>query len=235
MRSVFSFSAMAVALAMSSSAYAVSFDLGVTGTITPAACVPSVGSSTIALGTIPTETLSADSETVLPLKNTSFSITCDAPVKVALKATDNRSGTVITPSKNLSLFNDSILLYPGQAYAAFGLGTDGDDNKIGLWVPALNVSSISTDTDSSVDVLYTSNDGISWGKISLDYAQISNATGGAANSMKSFAKTGELTPMAFTTLSGTIAVQPVIAPTSALDLSEAINLNGSATIELVYL
>ena len=234
MRSVFSFSALAVALAMSSSAYAVSFDLGVTGTITPAACVPSVGSSTIALGTVPTEMLSADTETLLPLKTTTFSITCDAPVKVALKASDNRSGTVKTPSKNLTLFNDQIL-YPGQDYTTFGLGTDAAGNKIGLWVPALQVSSITTDTESSVGVLYTSDGGSTWGKNDLSYQRLSNATAGAAGSLKTFAKTGETTPMAFTTVSGTIAVQTVIAPTSALDLSEAITLNGSATIELVYL
>ncbi len=234
MRSVTLFPALATVLVISTTANSASFDLGLTGTITPAACVPSVGSPTIALGTVPAEMLSAETETLLPLKNITFSIVCDAPVKVGLKASDNRGGTQFTPARDFTVY-DSQTFNPASNYTAFGLGTDAKGNKIGLWIAALDASSLSTDTESSVDVLYSNNAGGTWWKNARVYQQLYNATGVAADSIKGFAKAGEVTPMAFTTLSGSIAVQMVIAPASTLDLSQPVSLNGSATIELVYL
>ena len=42
-------------------------------------------------------------------------------------------------------------------------------------------------------------------------------------------------PVAIQNLSAAVTVEAVIAPTESLDLSNAVNLDGSGTIEIVYL
>ena len=230
MRSRTLFSALATALVISTTANSASFDLGITGTITPASCVPTLGNSNIAYGNIPTEMLSADKETFLPMKSTTYTIICDAAVKVALKIKDNRHGTQSSPTENFQIFEETVGLGP----SSFGLGTDASGNKIGLWVPALNVASITTDTESGVDVLYSGAATPNWVKIPKTSVRVYNGTY-RNDVMNTFAKKGELTPLALTTVNGILEIQPVIAPASTLDLTEPVALNGSATIELVYL
>lgn len=86
--------ALAVLAFTSSAVMAESIDVKVIGTITPTACHPTLtGGGTIDYGTIPPKALKKDALTQLSLKSVDFSITCDAPAKVAIKAINHRKET----------------------------------------------------------------------------------------------------------------------------------------------
>jgi len=69
-------------------------DLTVRGIITPNACTPSLSSGgVIDHGKMSAKDLNATQITPLPKVNLQMTVTCDAPVVFALKATDNRAGS----------------------------------------------------------------------------------------------------------------------------------------------
>ena len=73
----------------------------------------------------------------------------------------------------------------------------------------------------------TSVDGIVWND--AGYGQATKRL------VNSFAPVGEMTPAAYTTYSGRFTLKPQIAPTSTLDLNNALTIDASATMEVTYL
>jgi type 1 fimbria pilin len=203
-----------------------SFDISVIGNITPAACKATIaGGHVFDYGDILAGSLSKDDFTVLPQKSTGFSIVCDAPAKVAIKTSDNRSGTNKNPPVGTVLAGQSIST---SNYPIMGLGLDPSGNKIGAYMASISHESVSTDMDSSLDSLVSS-DGKSWSKaLSVRFVNL-------PSTLYTWAKSGETTPVAFTTLNGQIDVQAAISPASTLNLSQPVKLDGSATVQLYYL
>ena len=205
-----------------------SFNINVTGVISPAACQANItGGETIDYGTIPANTLSADEEVVLEKKSTGFTITCDAPAKLGFRVIDNRAGSSYTPTKGFSVLGTMV---SPVANPLSGLGSDISGNKIGGWFNEL--TSITTDTSTAVSTIMSRDSGANWNnspKLNL-VPSISES-----DLLYSVAKSGELTPVAFSTLNASLSVQAVIAPASTLDLSQPVTLDGSVTVEMVYL
>ncbi|APC15809.1 hypothetical protein BLL42_08710 [Pseudomonas frederiksbergensis] len=94
-----------------------STDLTVTGTITPAACMPSFSNGgVIDLGKIQAKDLKLTTHTTLATTRMELTVVCDAPVSFALNALDNQPGTS---------FNDR----------GFGLGMTDANERLGAFTP----------------------------------------------------------------------------------------------------
>lgn len=222
-------SACAIAvLAASTNVMADSVDLVVKGTIAPIACQANIlGSGVFDYGVISPSSLKADTINNLPAKTSNITITCDAPTKIALKAANNRGGTI--PGRELNLTYDEptpgAKLFGSTTYPTLGLGM-ANGKKLGGW----GVKFLNMKADNVVsDVIGTSDAGSTWVK---DAAMRPTSTGRLLTSM---AKTGELTPMTAKVFSYDIQVEAYINKTAELDVSKPAALDGSATIELVYL
>jgi len=197
-----------------------SVDLRVTGTITPSACDVSLTGGDFNLGVISSKELAATTTTTLPASaGKTLNITCSGATQVALKAIDNRASSV--PSGIIS--------------DAFGLGMDGANNPIGRYeIQMLGATVMANGAAGKYKA--SDDDGASWfgfGASTLRmsafdlypriYALDLASAGGGAQ------------PAPITSASVGLQVVATIQPESALDTSSEISLDGSATIELVYL
>ncbi|MCU1760552.1 DUF1120 domain-containing protein [Pseudomonas sp. 14P_8.1_Bac3] len=103
----------ALLLTSASSAFAASStDLTVTGTITPAACTPTLSSNAIDLGKISSKDLKQTSATIIDRRTLTLSVNCDATTSFALVGVDGRPGSSIESIK-------------------YGLGFINTDQKLG--------------------------------------------------------------------------------------------------------
>jgi hypothetical protein len=196
-------------------------DLKVIGKIVPAACTPTfTGGGTVDYGSIDKTTLSATEMTQLATKVVPYNINCSSAMKVGLKLTDARRSSIYVKSGEAITVNATI----------FGLGVDGTAQaKIGRY----SVQNTGTKTADGVpvDSISSSDSGATWGGMpSGSYFKGANPA-----SIYSYATTGTLVPLAARVFAGEFEVKTFIAPTSALDLSHEINLDGLSTLEVSYL
>lgn len=187
-------------------------ELKVKGSIRPSACTPSfTGDGTVDYGTIAAKSLNAASGTQLAAKTIAFAVTCAAPTRMVLVTTDNRASSVVTG-----------LISTG---GAFGLGAYQGKN-IGVYNVFVTPGTFTAD-GSAVDVIYSLDRSLSrWEKAD---------TGNIGLVGISFASTNTTTPGAYQAISGIFTVQATINKGSLLPLTENIPLDGSATVELMYL
>lgn len=224
--------ALAVLATTSLPALAESVDVRVTGTITPTACTPTLsGGGTIDYGAINPASLSATDYTVLPEKQIDLSITCDAPARIAVKAMSKRPGTLAGgPEGPMGTGGvpAGVNIFGASNIGVAGLGLDGTD-KIGGYGLRLAAGTALAD-GTAVDNLVRSNSSLPWGP---------STTGSVFDRNYpreiSWATTGQLDPVAFTTLNTKVVVQAYLNKTSELDLSKPVVLDGLTTLELVYL
>jgi hypothetical protein len=198
-------------------------ELKVKGVIRPSACSPSfVGGGVVDYGTIGVKTLSATDATVLAEKTVPFSVTCDAATKVAVRAIDNRQSSIIAGLVAKTAFGSAI----GDG-VAFGLGTVGGKN-IGVY--SLRVIPTSWTADGTTpDSIYSDTASSGWAKSD------NGLFGPTGAYRKAFSVAGTVIPGSYKTISGNFGVQVVIDKASNLPTTQDIPLDGSATIEVVYL
>lgn len=180
----------------------------------PAACnVELSNGGLVDFGRLSKNDLNPDRNTRLPPKELTLRVGCDAPAQFALVMHDNRSGTATVNSE----------IY-------YGLGLDNRSNKIGLY--SLNVDPANASADSFARVYRTDSttQGVAWSTSSSNPIPI------ARKSYLGFTDSAASTagPASIQNLTTTVTVDAVIAPTASLDLSTAVHLDGSATIEMLY-
>lgn len=226
-RSVF---ALAIAVASSTMVMANSIDIKIIGTISPSACTPALsGGGVIDYGVITANSLKKDSYTQLDKKQLDFSITCDAPTKVALRAINGRPSTAAgttetgdnggpTPEGISRQYGDFVV----------GLGLDGQ-HKIGGY----NIALFNTFIDGG----YFGNEISKYSSDSMWQPKLDNKNSLFSDKqiLISYAKDSTYLPAALSTLSGTLGIQAYINKSSELDLTKPVKLDGLTTIELVYL
>ncbi|TDA48289.1 DUF1120 domain-containing protein [Burkholderia pyrrocinia] len=213
-------------LAATSSVYAQTSttEVRVIGTITPAACTPVLGGGgVIDYGAIDPEILDPTDFTKLAEKSVPLTITCNAPAKVGLKVTDNRASSLV-PNIMKTVASNLIDTYN------FGLGTVAGKNVGGYVMRTVQGSftgDIGDGNPADISVLSTGNGGTSWitptpGNLGKPYMMSwgINSAGG---------------PVAYQVINGTFTVIAVLNKKSELPLTQTVPLNGSATLELVYL
>lgn len=182
----------------------------------PAACEPSLsGGGVVDLGKLSASDLRPDEHTRLPAKSLLLSIRCDAPTSFALVMHDNREGTATG----------------GADETAYGLGLDNSRQKIGRYYLNINPADIRADALPQVYRTDSTTAGTAWSGASNQPIPI------GARSYLGFTATpgSHAGPAAIQNLSGNISIQAWIAPTQALDLSNEVALDGSGTIEIIYL
>ncbi|HHR6039188.1 TPA: DUF1120 domain-containing protein [Providencia alcalifaciens] len=217
-------------LATSTAVMAESIDVKVIGTITPVACKPTLsGGGTIDYGTINPNTLKKDEITILTEKNIDFTITCDAPAKVAIKANSGRGESAVNKDGSLSVISTIDGLFGTTRIASVGLGLDGTKG-VGGYGLRLQTGTMQAD-GKNVDSIQSNGNTTSWGK--TEFGSLFNVI--TMDRYSSWAETGTLTPIAFTTLSGKLGAQAYINKASELDLTKPVKLDGLTTLELVYL
>ncbi|QVM95367.1 DUF1120 domain-containing protein [Pseudomonas sp. SORT22] len=194
-------------------AMAATTDLTVTGTITPAACTPTLGNGgLVEYGSLAlTELEETSTGYRLPVKSLSFSIECSAPAAFALIANDNR--------------RDSS---PANAWL-FGLGTH-QDQAIGHFMMRWNYETLVIDGTQGYTIESIDN-GNSWNAV---FDGVLYDAGQAPSNLVGFSITSsELGPAPATSVNLTMDVDGGI--NKGLTLNGAMELDGSATIEIVYL
>lgn len=213
--------AVLIFLGTASAAHAASTaNLKVTGVIRPGACDLTLSSrGTVDYGTIARTALSVTAPTALPEKIIAFVINCPGSAsKTAITLTDNRAETVINGI--IRSIDNSL----GDK-AAFGLGSANNrhlgvygvqfhavNGESGLLNPYHRAdSSASWRRNTEIADHYFSGDQKSWG--------ISEISG----------------PSAFKRITGYLNIRAVIDKLGNLPAGDDLQLNGSATLEVIYL
>ncbi|WP_343583809.1 DUF1120 domain-containing protein [Herbaspirillum sp.] len=198
-----------------------STELKVVGVIKPVACTPTIGNGTAVVdyGTITAGSLAAGQNKVLDPMEVPFTISCEAPVKMAVTAIDNRASSKVTGLA-------SRVSASATETGMFGLGSASGKN-IGAFHFTMKQGSFTGD-GVSVDTIGSINSATpSWSK--------SGNGGMSTDRMLSWAPAGTTTPGSYKLISGTIGVTAVLNKPENLSLTQDINLDGSATIEVKYL
>lgn len=192
-----------------------STDLTVTGLITPNTCTPNLSNGGIVdHGKISRQDLSVDKRTRLRDQTLDLNIQCNAPVRFALLMRDNRDGSAIVNSE----------IY-------YGLNHDHSNNKIGLYSLIFDPASTVVDDLPQVFRTDSTTGGVGWSSSNSrpipigakSYLGFTDVAGSSAG------------PIAIQNLTSRVVVETIISPTSELDLSTEVQLDGSATLDVVYL
>lgn len=193
-------------------------ELVVRGVITPQACVPSLdGNGIVAFGDIPAHSLKAGQYTRLPDKQINLRIACANAIKVAIRFSDNR---------NASTVSGIGIAVSGSGFAEiynFGLGSVEGKNVGGY---LLSIGSGST-ADGKPAKNISSSDGTSW-RIGERLVRSNGAD------YVSFGDE-ENRPTPVKQIALTIDVKAILNKPENLSLTHDVPLDGSATIEVIYL
>ncbi|NCE90207.1 DUF1120 domain-containing protein [Pseudomonas sp. L13] len=203
-------------LACAPSALAAStVDLSVHGLIVPAACLPQLSSGgLIDYGKIAQQDLNQETATRLPVKTLNVGIVCNGPVRYALRMRDNRDGSAMVNSE----------IY-------YGLGFDASGNRLGVYSMTFDPRQLQASNIAQVYGTESTTGGLAWRTSNLNPIDI-----GSRSYLGFTAVEGSVSgPTAIGILGGNVTVQTVINARQNLDLSVETALDGSATLEVVYL
>lgn len=181
----------------------------------PAAChVELSNGGRVDFGRMSKNDLDRDNSTRLPPKSLTLQVGCDAPTPFALLMHDNRAGSATVNSE----------IY-------YGLGLDNSSNKIGLYSLSVDPTDASADNFPRLYRTDSTTGGVAWSRAS------SNPIPMGQRSFLGFTHNagGISGPVPIQKLATTVTVEAVIAPTSTLDLTDKVILDGSATLEVLYL
>jgi hypothetical protein len=214
-RMIYSVLATGLMAAMGATA-AETAQLRLTGTITPAACVPVfAGGGSIDYGAIAASTLNTTAQTTLPDKYITFSVTCDAPVKFAFTVRDERNATTVTSLETIE---------GASASGKYGLGTAANGVKIGAY--SMKIGS------------ETSNEGVARRLGSVDGGATWQLFGGSLNKgpLYGFGNCPTATvPAALTAITMTVRIVAAIDKAENLPITDEISIDGLTTFEVKYL
>ncbi|MFJ2993399.1 DUF1120 domain-containing protein [Pandoraea sp. NPDC087047] len=207
---------LAVLVTTSSVAWTQSVDMTVVGTIAPTGCKPALtdGGATD-YGVILPGSLKRDSINPLEKRQLELTITCNGPVKVALRAINGRPSPAGSTTEGMS---------GDHAKYVVGLGGDGS-RKVGGY--NMNLRDVTLDSQPAEYLLQRSG--------STTWEAGSPALTRNEPFLLGFGLPGALEPAAFTTLTGKLNVQVYINKASELGLTKPLKLDGLIILELLFL
>ena len=187
-----------------------SADLTVTGLITPQACTPSLSNGgVIDNGKISAKDLNPDTNTLVGTHPLQLSVTCSAPIAIALYGIDNKASSSLADNY-------------------FGLGFTDTGEKIGIFGARI----ISATADGSTIKPIRSTD-ISAPRPWWEPAHLMGK--GEYTSVGTGVPGGRHIPSPVQNLTMDLDVDTYIAPANSLTLTDEVKIDGSATFELTYL
>jgi hypothetical protein len=190
-------------------------DLNVNGLIIPGACTPTLhAGGLVDFGKVSQQDLNLTTGTRLPLKSLNLLISCNGAVRYALRMRDNRDGTAHVNSE----------IY-------YGLGLDSSGNKVGVYSVSFDPTQTVADAVPQIHGTESTTGGAAWRTANRNPIDI------GAKSLLGFTDSEGSTagPSAIQTLSSTLTLEAVINAKQNLDLSTDIPMDGSGTLEVVYL
>ncbi|OPA97267.1 hypothetical protein BFW88_04515 [Pseudomonas fluorescens] len=190
-------------------------ELTVGGLITPMACTPVLsGGGLIDFGKISRQDLNLSTGTRLPLKSLTLTVSCNAPGRYALRMRDNRDGSAHVNSE----------IY-------YGLGLDSAGNKLGVYSVKFDPRQTVADALPVTYGTESTTGGLAW------RTSNSNPIDIGSRSLLGFTDIAgsNAGPSAIQNLTSTLTLEAVINARQNLDLSVETPLDGSATLEVVYL
>ncbi|MBF4210791.1 DUF1120 domain-containing protein [Pseudomonas donghuensis] len=196
---------------IAANAMAATTDLTVTGVITPTACTPTLGNGGVVdYGTLSLANLEQDTSFYhLPAKTLDLTIDCSAPINFALIASDNR--------------HDSS----GPSNFQFGLGTHAQQN-LGFYFMSWKQENVLVDGNAG-HALTSHDGGNSWSSSILG----SFNDAGKTPEYRSALSSNPGMPSPATNVSVTMDITGMI--NNDLSITENAQIDGSATIEVLYL
>ncbi|MGU0809943.1 DUF1120 domain-containing protein [Pseudomonas aeruginosa] len=199
--------------ALAGAAQVMAADLNVAGRIQPSgACSLALGNGGVVdLGTLTSRNLARDGYREF-YRQISLSIDCQTPTRVAIKGLDNREGTVLGGETGI---------------VGFGMGAAGGRKTGRYYLLPLNRWG---DGQRLVHLVKKTWSGSGW-----QVSDVGSTRYTSANDISSWAEPGQANPQAFKKITSDLEFVIQIAPASELDLSQEIAIDGSATMELVYL
>ncbi|KMT55004.1 DUF1120 domain-containing protein [Pseudomonas fildesensis] len=188
-------------------AYAASsIDLTVTGLITPSACEPLLSNTGVVdLGKISVNDLKPDGYTTFK-RTLQLSVECLAPALFALKGIDNSTGSI-------------------DSNSYYGLGMI-DGKKIGSYL--LDTSNSQADGSAVLPIL-SRDGGNTWGSGDGEPWAVTKHIAFSDQS------SGPWAPMLIKTLTTDLLIETMISPIRGMNLDNDVLIDGSATLELLYL
>jgi hypothetical protein len=190
-------------------------ELTVSGLITPMACTPVFSAGgLIDFGKISQKDLNQATGTRLPLKTLTLTIGCNAPGRFALRMRDNRDGTAHVNSE----------IY-------YGMGLDSAGNKLGVYSVSFDPKQTTADAMPVTYGTESTTGGVAWRTSNNNPIDI------GSRSLLGFTDVVGSTagPSAIQNLTSTLTLEAVINAKQNLDLSVETPIDGSATLEVVYL
>lgn len=200
--------ALTIMFASAPLSYATStVDLDVNGLITPRACTVSLSDNGLVdYQDIMAKTLHPSQFTVLPDKQMGFSIVCDAKVLFALVGIDNKPESSLEPQR---LYGLGMNIHaPGERLGRVSLSLRG---PVGDMQP--------------MHTLASPDKGETWRPEPFVYPGL----------YMGFSRMGETLPTPIAQLVASLRVDTSISPANTLTLQERVPLDGSITLDLLYL
>lgn len=184
-----------------------SVDLSLKGAITPSACTPTLSDGGVLdYGKIAAKDLAPTGTTVLPRLTLQLSVDCEAQTLFALNGRDNRLGSS----------------YFAALDHIYGLGMVNGNEKLGGY----QIGVFDPVADELVYPLFSSDQGKTW---------LVNSFGSYMGHYHWTAFGDSRTPKALRNLKVDLRILTEIAPVRNLTLTEEVPLDGSATLDVVYL
>lgn len=233
-----SLSALCVCAAIVSAAgvnAATDANLTVKGTFTPAACTPELSNSGVVdYGAMNSSVLvrptSGSTLVQLGKKSITLTVSCDAATSVGIIAQDNRASSKVSLSTSAYIAD----YMPGQnmtnTNAVFGLGTV-NNVKIGAYTVTAAKDGVTAD-GAAVDMIVKDTDvsDSAWKSASKGALYYPDTT-----RIVTVAETGKTTPILFKDLVMPLDIVSAVQDNGVLGAGTKIELDGNATLSLVYL
>ena len=190
-------------------------DLSVQGLIIPAACLPQItNGGLIDYGKIARQDLNLETATRLPPRTLFIGVACNGPTRYALRMHDNRDGSAMVNSE----------IY-------YGLGFDSSGNRLGVYSMTFDPRQTQASNIGQIYGTESTTGGLAWRTSNLNPIDIGSRSYLGFTEVESSVSG----PTAIGILGSTVTVQAVINARKNLDLSVETPLDGSATLEVVYL
>lgn len=204
--------AIASSAAFAPAAFAQSADLSIAGKIFPGACTVDLGGGGIAdLGDIRADSLNTDTMTVFEPVEISLAVACESAVRFAFEGVDNAAAS-------------------SAVAGHYGLGMTPADEKIGG--AEIRIGGANAD---GVDAFWTvsQDSGLTWTSSDSTYTHPPLVQ----DQIMGFTPEQSVTtgPSPIQALQANVHVVAKIMPTNGLTLTEDAPINGSATLNVIYL
>lgn len=222
----------AVAMVLTGTAQAAdSVDLKVSGTLVNGSCTPTLeNSGVVDFGHIPLGNLSKTSVNQLGKRNITLTISCDTTMPIAWQAVDNKNTTVQNIAVKNGLFDGTDCT---ELNNKFGLGKTAGNVNIGNYCLVVNKDAMTVDGAKAkfIETSYRLAKG-TWD--TLTGADATNGVNGQWRYITA-SDVAKTEPLAGKVFVYPLVVTASIQETDALAITDNTNLDGSATISLVYI